>query len=120
MRVATAAAITNKVILCSRCERSQRAGVTSAPRFPIARSRRIRPRQRPRRSTATKRSQREKREVLQLTAKGHTNAEIATRLGISARTAETHRANLMHKLVLHTQADLIRYALRRGIISMES
>lgn len=59
------------------------------------------------------------REVLQLTAEGHTNAEIATRLGISARTAETHRANLMHKLVLHTQADLIRYALRRGIISME-
>jgi two-component system, NarL family, response regulator NreC len=59
------------------------------------------------------------REVLQLTAEGRTNAEIAARLGISARTAETHRANLMHKLVLHTQADLIRYALRRGIISME-
>jgi DNA-binding NarL/FixJ family response regulator len=59
------------------------------------------------------------REVLQLTAEGRTNTEIASRLGISARTAETHRANLMHKLVLHTQADLIRYALRRGIISME-
>jgi len=59
------------------------------------------------------------REVLQLTAEGHTNTEIASRLGISARTAETHRANLMHKLVLHTQADLIRYALRRGIISIE-
>ena len=59
------------------------------------------------------------REVLQLTAEGHTNTEIASRLGISARTAETHRSNLMHKLVLHTQADLIRYALRRGIISME-
>lgn len=60
------------------------------------------------------------REVLQLTAEGHTSTEIASRLGISARTAETHRANLMHKLVLHTQADLIRYALRRGIISMDA
>jgi len=59
------------------------------------------------------------REVLQLTAEGHTNAEIAARLGISSRTAETHRSNLMHKLSLHTQADLIRYALRRGIIPME-
>jgi len=59
------------------------------------------------------------REVLQLTAEGHTSAEIATRLGISSRTAETHRSNLMHKLDLHTQADLIRYALRRGIIPME-
>ena len=59
------------------------------------------------------------REVLQLTAEGHTNAEIASRLGISSRTAETHRSNLMHKLSLHTQADLIRYALRRGIIPME-
>jgi DNA-binding NarL/FixJ family response regulator len=60
------------------------------------------------------------REVLQLAAEGHTSAEIAARLGISPRTAETHRANLMHKLNLHTQADLIRYALRRGIIPMES
>jgi two-component system, NarL family, response regulator NreC len=59
------------------------------------------------------------REVLQLTAEGHTNPEIAARLGISSRTAETHRSNLMHKLGLHTQADLIRYALRRGIIPME-
>ena len=59
------------------------------------------------------------REVLQLTAEGHTNADIAARLGISSRTAETHRSNLMHKLSLHTQADLIRYALRRGIIPME-
>ena len=56
------------------------------------------------------------REVLQLSAEGHTNSEIAARLGISTRTAETHRSRLMHKLGLHTQADLIRYALRRGII----
>lgn len=59
------------------------------------------------------------REVLQLSAEGYTNSEIATRLGISTRTAETHRSRLVHKLGLHTQADLIRYALRRGIISME-
>lgn len=58
------------------------------------------------------------REVLHLAAEGHTIAEIAARLGISPRTAETHRANLMHKLGIHTQTDLVRYALRRGIIPM--
>jgi DNA-binding NarL/FixJ family response regulator len=56
------------------------------------------------------------REVLQLSAEGHTNSEIAARLGISTRTAETHRSRVMHKLALHTQSDLIRYAIRRGII----
>jgi DNA-binding NarL/FixJ family response regulator len=56
------------------------------------------------------------REVLQLSAEGHTNSEIAARLGISTRTAETHRSHVMHKLGLHTQSDLIRYAIRRGII----
>jgi DNA-binding NarL/FixJ family response regulator len=56
------------------------------------------------------------REVLQLSAEGHTNSEIAARLGISTRTAETHRSHIMHKLGLHTQSDLIRYAIRRGII----
>lgn len=59
------------------------------------------------------------KEVLHLTAEGHTSAEIAGRLGISARTAETHRSNLMHKLDLHTQAELIRFALRRGIVSID-
>ncbi len=59
------------------------------------------------------------REVLQLTVEGHTNSEVAARLGISVRTAETHRSRLMHKLGVHTQADLIRFALRRGIIPME-
>jgi DNA-binding NarL/FixJ family response regulator len=56
------------------------------------------------------------REVLQLSAEGYTNSEIAARLGISTRTAETHRSHLMQKLGLHTQSDLLRYALRRGII----
>jgi len=59
------------------------------------------------------------REVLHLAAEGCTSTEIAARLGISSRTAEAHRANLMHKLGLHRQADLIRYALRRGIIPMD-
>lgn len=59
------------------------------------------------------------REVLYLVAEGHTNAEIADRLFISRRTVETHRANLMRKLDLRTQTDLISYALRRGIVPME-
>ncbi|NIO68877.1 MAG: DNA-binding response regulator, partial [Anaerolineae bacterium] len=59
------------------------------------------------------------REVLHLVAEGHTNAEIAERLFISRRTVETHRANLMRKLGLRTQTDLISYALRRGILPME-
>jgi two-component system response regulator NreC len=59
------------------------------------------------------------REVLHLAAEGHTNAEIADRLFISRRTVETHRANMMRKLGLRTQTDLISYALRRGILPME-
>jgi DNA-binding NarL/FixJ family response regulator len=59
------------------------------------------------------------REVLHLAAEGYTNAEIADQLSISPRTAETHRANLMRKLGLRTHTDLIRYALRRGILPME-
>lgn len=56
------------------------------------------------------------REVLHLAAEGLSNPEIGARLGISPRTAETHRANLMRKLGLQGQTDLIRYAIRRGII----
>ncbi len=59
------------------------------------------------------------REVLQLAAEGHSNPEIAERLVISPRTVETHRANLMRKLGLQSQADLIRYALQRRIITLE-
>ena len=59
------------------------------------------------------------REVLHLVLDGHTNTQIATQLVISPRTAETHRANMMRKLGLHNQTELIRYALRRGIISMD-
>jgi two-component system, NarL family, response regulator NreC len=58
------------------------------------------------------------REVLQLAAEGKTSAEIAARLHISQRTVENHRANLMRKLGLKNQSDLVRYALRRGLISL--
>jgi two-component system, NarL family, response regulator NreC len=60
------------------------------------------------------------REVFQLAAEGHTNGEIASRLFISPRTVETHRANVMHKLGLRSQTDLVRYALQRGILPMET
>jgi len=59
------------------------------------------------------------REVLHLAAEGYSNREIAERLSISPYTAMTHRANLMRKLDLHSQTDLVRYALQRGIIPME-
>jgi two-component system, NarL family, response regulator NreC len=55
--------------------------------------------------------------VLELAAEGRTSAEIAQRLFISRRTAEAHRANIMRKLGLKTQTDLVLYAVRHGIIS---
>jgi two-component system response regulator NreC len=58
------------------------------------------------------------REVLQLAAESSSASEIAARLGISPRTVETHRENLMRKLGLQSQTDLIRYALRRGILPL--
>jgi DNA-binding NarL/FixJ family response regulator/anti-sigma regulatory factor (Ser/Thr protein kinase) len=57
------------------------------------------------------------REVLHLVLDGLKNAEVAERLSISPRTVETHRANMMRKLGLRTQADLIRLALEHGLIS---
>jgi two-component system response regulator NreC len=59
------------------------------------------------------------REVLHLVAEGHTNAEIAERLVISPRTVETHRANMMHKLNLGNQSDVVHYAIQRGILPMK-
>ncbi len=57
------------------------------------------------------------REVLHLVAEGHTNIDIGIALGISSRTVESHRANLMRKLNLRSNVDLARYAIQRGIIS---
>lgn len=57
------------------------------------------------------------REVLQLLAEGKSNKEIAAVLEISVKTAETHRANIMLKLNIHSIADLVRYAVRNNIIA---
>ena len=59
------------------------------------------------------------REVLRLLALGHTNQEIAKQLYISVRTAETHRAHIMQKLRLQTRADLVAYALERGLLEAD-
>jgi DNA-binding NarL/FixJ family response regulator len=59
------------------------------------------------------------RQVLQLTAEGKTSAEIGTLLNISPRTVENHRANIMERLDLHNHTDLIRHAIRYGLISPE-
>jgi DNA-binding NarL/FixJ family response regulator len=57
------------------------------------------------------------REVIQLLAEGKGNKEVADILGISVRTAETHRTNIMRKLDCHSLSDLVRYAIRNNIIS---
>jgi two-component system response regulator NreC len=59
------------------------------------------------------------REVLHLVAEGFTSGEIAGRLFISPRTAESHRANLMRKLGLRSRTDLVRFAFQRGIVPLE-
>jgi DNA-binding NarL/FixJ family response regulator len=57
------------------------------------------------------------REVLRLLALGHTNQEIASKLYISVRTAETHRAHIMQKLNLSTRAELVRHAIAQGLLN---
>lgn len=59
------------------------------------------------------------REVLHLAAEGLNNSQIASRLSISPRTAEMHHSNLMRKLRLRNQTELIRFALQRGILPLE-
>ncbi len=56
------------------------------------------------------------REVLVLIAQGQTNAQIASRLSISIKTVQTHRAHIMEKLDLHDRSHLVRYAVRKGFI----
>jgi len=58
------------------------------------------------------------REMLKLVAEGYTAKEIADMLVISLRTVETHKTNLMKKLNIHNKADLIRFAIRKGIITV--
>lgn len=60
------------------------------------------------------------REVLQLIAEGHTNQQIANELVVSVKTVEAHKAHIMEKLHARTRTDLIRYALKKGIVNLES
>jgi DNA-binding NarL/FixJ family response regulator len=60
------------------------------------------------------------REVLQMIAEGRSTKEIADSLFISVKTVETHRKNIMRKTNLHTVADLVKYAIRNGLTSIES
>jgi two-component system response regulator NreC len=57
------------------------------------------------------------REILQLLAEGQTNKDVATALNISPYTVETHRSHILQKLNLHNSAELVLYAVRKGIIS---
>jgi DNA-binding NarL/FixJ family response regulator len=66
----------------------------------------------PKRSRLTPRE----REIVQLLAEGKSNKEIAVALNISVKTAETHRANIMNKLGLHSVTELVRYAVRNRIV----
>jgi DNA-binding NarL/FixJ family response regulator len=56
------------------------------------------------------------REIVQLLAEGKSSKEVAVSLGISVKTAETHRANVMRKLALHSVSELVRYAVKNQII----
>lgn len=56
------------------------------------------------------------REILKLVAEGFTNNQIAERLVISPKTVDTHRTHIMDKLNLHSRAELVKYAMRRGLL----
>ncbi|MBI4624912.1 MAG: response regulator transcription factor [Verrucomicrobia bacterium] len=56
------------------------------------------------------------REVVQLIAEGRTSKDIARELGLSVKTADAHRANVMRKLDLHSVSELVRYAVRNRIV----
>ena len=57
------------------------------------------------------------REIVQLLAEGKSSKEVAAVLGLSVKTAETHRANIMRKLDCHSVTELVRYAIRNHIIA---
>jgi DNA-binding CsgD family transcriptional regulator len=56
------------------------------------------------------------REIVQLLAEGKSTKEVAVALGLSVKTAETHRSNIMRKLELHSVSDLVLYAVRNNIV----
>ena len=59
------------------------------------------------------------REIVRLVAEGKSTREISSLLGVSSKTAETHRSNIMRKLKLHSVSELILYAIRNGILPLE-
>jgi two-component system response regulator NreC len=59
------------------------------------------------------------REVLTLIAEGLSNQKISERLGISVKTVERHRENIMKRLNLHSRTELVKYAIRKGLIQLE-
>ncbi|HEX9474591.1 MAG TPA: response regulator transcription factor [Steroidobacteraceae bacterium] len=61
---------------------------------------------------------RREKEVLKLIAEGHRNTKIAARMGIAVATVQAHRRNILRKLELHSAADLTRYALRHGLVTL--
>jgi len=60
------------------------------------------------------------REIFQLIAEGHTSREIADMLFLSQRTVQGHRVKIMEKLNLHNRTELIKYAMRKGVVSLDS
>jgi two-component system response regulator NreC len=58
-------------------------------------------------------------EVLSLIAEGLTNPQIAPQLGISVKTVDRHRENIMRKLNMHSRVDLVKYAIRKGLIDLD-
>lgn len=102
MELALRAVASGQTYLCSAASRHVIAGyVHGAAASPLER---LTPRQ---------------REVLQLIAEGCTTKEVASRLGIGVKTAETHRAQLMQELDIHDVAGLVRFAIRSGLVSCE-
>lgn len=59
------------------------------------------------------------REVLRLVADGHSNQEIAVLLRLSRKTVETHRRNIMDKLDIHKVTDVVKYAVREGLVTLD-
>lgn len=57
-------------------------------------------------------------EILRLIACGHTNSQIARKLNISVKTVDTHRSNIAAKLDIHSRVDLVKYAIKKGYISL--
>jgi DNA-binding NarL/FixJ family response regulator len=73
-------------------------------------------------SAAVYRRELTKREidVLKLVAQGYKNREIAKQLGVAVKTVENHRVNIMNKLALRNTVQMIRYALEKGVVPIES